>query len=205
MRLMALLLDHPLGKTSRIYALAALMSLHCARLPARIDASGNLTPWSEQDRSKWNLELVGEGMLLLEEASRGGEVTEYHLEALIALAHASAASVEQTNWDTILYLYDLLLKKAPNPIVELNRSIALGRRFDPERALEAISLISEQQRLLSYPFYFATLGELEMQRGRPAVASAHFVRATALARNLPSAAFSNRGCTICFLSLSWSK
>jgi RNA polymerase sigma factor (sigma-70 family) len=183
MRLTAMLLEHPLGKTTPTYALAALMSLHAARLPARVDDSGNLTSLSEQDRSKWNQELIGEGIMLLEHSARGSEISEYHIEAAIALSHACAASAEETNWDAIISMYDILFAMSPTPIVALNRSIAVGQRHGPDRGLEAIASIPDKERLLGYPFYFATLGELELRRGGRQAARAHFNAAAALARN----------------------
>ena len=84
MRLTALLLDHPLGGTPATYALAALMCLDAARLPARVDASGNLSSLFDQDRSRWDQELMTEGQTLLNLSATGTDLTEYHLEAAIA-------------------------------------------------------------------------------------------------------------------------
>src|SRR5215813_578930 len=88
MRLTAILLEHPLCATPRTNALAALMCLNAARLPARIDASGNLSSLFDQNRSRWNHQLIGEGMSFLELSAKGSEVSEYHLEAAIASVHA---------------------------------------------------------------------------------------------------------------------
>jgi RNA polymerase sigma factor (sigma-70 family) len=183
MRLTAVLLGHPLGKTPRTYALAALMSFDAARLPARIDDTGNLTSLSEQDRSKWNKDLIGEGTLLLEQSTQGSEISEYHIEAAIALAHACATSTEETNWEAIISLYDMLFAIRPTPIVALNRSIAVGQRHGPAQGLEAIASIADKGRLFAYPFYFATLGELELRCSNQESAREHFKAATALARN----------------------
>src|SRR6202051_1436764 len=94
MRLTAILLDHPIGTTPVTYALAALMSLHAARLPARVDAAGNLVALCDQDRSRWDQELAVEGMKLLELSATGSELAEYHIEAAIALVHARALCME---------------------------------------------------------------------------------------------------------------
>jgi RNA polymerase sigma-70 factor (ECF subfamily) len=97
MRLTALLLNHPLGGTPSTLALAALMCLNAARLPARVDSSGNLSSLFDQDRSQWDQDLVGEGLKLLDLSATGSELTEYHLEAGIASIHARAFTVEDTD------------------------------------------------------------------------------------------------------------
>jgi RNA polymerase sigma factor (sigma-70 family) len=89
MRLTAILLAHPLGNTPTTCALAALMCLDAARLPARVDASGNLISLVDQDRSQWDQKLVVEGLKFLELSATGTELTEYHVEAAIASIHAS--------------------------------------------------------------------------------------------------------------------
>jgi len=183
MRLAGVLLDHPLGATPATYALAALMCLNAARLPARLDAAGNLTALFDQDRSLWDRKRVAEGLKLLELSASGSELTEYHLEAAIASAHSTAARAEDTNWNTIVSLYDTLLTIGPSPIVALNRAIALAQRDGPQRGLAAIGAIEDRDRLAGYPFYFAALGELELRRGRHEAAHEHFQAALALARN----------------------
>src|SRR5262249_12731913 len=104
MRLAAILLEHPLGATPATYALSALMCLNAARLPARVDASGHLNSLVDQDRSLWDQELVDEGLKLVELSATGSELTEYHVEAAIALVHAGARRAEDTDWETIVAL-----------------------------------------------------------------------------------------------------
>ncbi|WP_437961875.1 DUF6596 domain-containing protein [Sorangium sp. So ce119] len=84
MHLAALLVQHPLSSTPATHALAALMCLHAARLPARVDASGHLSSLLHQDRSRWDRALVAEGQRLLDLSATGPELTEYHVEAAIA-------------------------------------------------------------------------------------------------------------------------
>src|SRR6266545_4345855 len=91
-RLAGLLFEHPLA-TPATYALGALMYLHAARLPARLDAAGNLSALADQDRSRWNPELIAAGQRLLERSASGPELSEYHVEAAIAAVHASAPRV----------------------------------------------------------------------------------------------------------------
>jgi RNA polymerase sigma-70 factor (ECF subfamily) len=183
MRLTALLREHPAAATPATNALAALMSLHAARLPARIDSTGDLTSLVHQDRSRWDARLLAEGLELLERSAAGQELTAYHLEAAIAAAHGSARSIEETDWPSIVSLYDRLMDVAPSPVVALNRAIAIAERDGAERGLEEIHAIAERDRLSSYPFYPAAMGELELRRGNPEVAREHFHAALGLARN----------------------
>src|SRR5215468_7415523 len=183
MRLTALLLAHPFGATPATYALAALMCLHAARLPARLDDMGNLSSLFDQDRSKWDAELLSEGQRFLNLSATGQQLTTYHLEAAIASVHACALRTEDTDWRTIVSLYDTLMTINPSAVVALNRAIAIAQCDGPERGLEEIHAIADSDRLASYPFYSAALGELELRRGRWQVAKEHFRAAVALARN----------------------
>jgi RNA polymerase sigma factor (sigma-70 family) len=183
MRLAAVLLGHPLGATSTTYALSALMALNAARLPARVDPSGNLNSLFDQDRSQWDRKLVLEGLKLLELSATGSELTEYHVEAAIASVHSTASRTEDTDWARIVSLYDTLLTIRPSPIVALNRAIAVAQRDGPELGLKEIGAIADRDRLAGYPFYSAALGELELRRGKRGVARDHFRAALALARS----------------------
>jgi RNA polymerase sigma factor (sigma-70 family) len=183
MRLIALLVEHPLGATPVTYALAALTSLHASRLPARVDAFGNLSSLADQDRSLWDRDLLVEGLRFLELCATGVELTEYHVEAAIASIHARALRVEDTEWEAIVSLYDTLIRLRPSPIVALNRAIAIAQYAGPERGLKEILAITERERLAAYPFYFAALGELELRLGRGEAARAHFQAALGVARN----------------------
>lgn len=183
MRLATLLLRHPPAATPATHALGALMCLHAARLPARVDGAGDLIPLLEQDRSRWDPRLVAEGERLLDLSATGDEVTELHVEAAIAWVHAEARTVEETRWDRIVSLYDTLLAIRPSPVVALQRALAVAQVSGPDRGLEAIHGIAQSERLSSYPFYYAALGELELRRGHRAVAGEHFRAALSLARN----------------------
>jgi len=183
MRLAALLRAHPLASTPAACALSALMCLHAARLPARVDSSGHLSSLFDQDRSRWDATLVAEGQRLLELSASGPGLTEYHLEAAIAWVHTTAPRAEETDWGAIVLLYDKLMAIRPSPVVALNRAIAIAQREGPRRGLEELRAIANSDRLSSYPFYHAALGEFELRSGRHEDALAHFRKAHALARN----------------------
>jgi len=182
-RLTLLLLEHPAAATPETHALAAMMCLHAARLPARVDQAGDLSALLDQDRSRWDAGLVAQGLALLERSAEGAALTAYHVEAAIAAAHAGAASVDDTDWASIVWLYDRLMTVAPSPIVALNRAIAVAQRDGPQRGLDELHAIAEKDRLSRYPFYPAAMGELELRRQNRDAARQHFSAALALARN----------------------
>jgi len=159
------------------------MCLHAARMPARIDACGHLSSLFDQDRSAWDQQLIAEGISFLDRCAEGSELSEYHLEAAIASVHATARGIEDTDWARIVSLYDSLLTIRPSPVVALNRAIAIAQRDGPDRCLEEIQAIPDRDRLKSYPFYWAALGECELRRKGYETAQGHFRSALALARN----------------------
>jgi len=183
MHLTRLLLEAPPAAVPETYALAALMSLHAARLPARLDPDGNLNPLADQDRARWDARLVEEGLGYLEHSASGPVVTAYHIEAAIAAAHATAPTLDETDWNAIVELYDRLMRIAASPVVALNRAIAIGQRDGPVSGLHALRSIADSDRLRRYPFYPAAMGELEWRRGNRDAAREHFAAAAALARN----------------------
>jgi RNA polymerase sigma factor (sigma-70 family) len=200
MRLAAILLAHPLGAIPTTYALAALMCLNAARLPGRLDASGNLNSFLHQDRSSWDRELAMEGHKLLELSATGIQVSEYHIEAAIASVHARARCAEETDWSKIVMLYDGLLSIRPSPVIALNRAIAVAELEGPDSGIEAIRFIEGIERLATYPFYYAALGELEFRRGKFDAAGEHFRAAHALARNPAERQFLNQRSSACELT-----
>jgi RNA polymerase sigma-70 factor (ECF subfamily) len=183
MRLVRLLVEHAPAANSTTHALAALMALDAARLPGRTDEIGELTALLDQDRARWNADLIAEGLRLLELSAAGNSASEYHVEAAIAGMHACASRAEDTRWSEIVALYDALMRIRPSPVVALNRAMALAQALGPEAGLQAIREIVDVDRLNAYPFYEAALGELELRCGRREVARAHLLRAQGIARN----------------------
>jgi len=197
MRLTSMLLKNPLGAAPSTYALAALMSLNAARLPARLDVSGSLTALADQDRSQFDQALAREGLSFLERAATGPELSDYHVEAAIAWVHTSAQRTEDTDWATIISLYDELMAIRPSPIIALNRAIAIAQREGPQRGLDEIHAIQDSERLAHYPFYHAALGELEIGNGHLEHAREHFVVALRLARNSMERSFFEQRIVAC--------
>ena len=185
--------DAPDGAAARVSAggdaetdaLAALMCLHAARLPARLDSAGDLhSARSTRTDRAGTAGSSRKGSTLLERSAAGPELTAYHVEAAIAAAHASARSVEETDWPSIVSLYDRLMAIAPSPVVALNRAIAIARARRRRRGdSRSCTRSPTRDRLSSYPFYPAAMGELELRRGNPERARTHFQAALGLARN----------------------
>jgi RNA polymerase sigma-70 factor (ECF subfamily) len=197
MRLAAILLAHPYGATPATYALAALMCLHAARLPTRVDASGQLSSLFDQDRSRWDKQLIAEGLRLMELSATGPELSEYHVESAIASLHTSAARAEDIDWGAIILLYDTLMSLCPSPVIALNRAIAIAQKEGPERGIDEIDRIADRKRLSAYPFYRAALAELELLRNNRASAREHFRAALAIARNPMEREFFERRIRAC--------
>jgi RNA polymerase sigma factor (sigma-70 family) len=182
-RLATLLASSPATATVEVDALLALMYLHAARMPARLDAAGALVPLERQDRSRWDAELVARGMEHLGASARGDDLTTYHLEAGIAAVHATSASVEATPWGKIADLYDRLYARKPTPVVALGRAIARAQVDGPARGIDAILAIPGRERLEDYPFYWAALGDLSLRAGERGRALAWFQRGAEASRN----------------------
>jgi RNA polymerase sigma factor (sigma-70 family) len=182
-RLASLLASHPAGDLPRVHALLGLMCFHGSRLPARIDAAGDLVTLEHQDRSLWDRQLMCRGIWHLERASTGDEVSELHVEAAIAAAHAESPSVAETDWRGILRLYDLLLRINDSPVVALNRAIVIGQIDGPRAGLAAIEKIEDRERLADYPFFHLAVADLHQRGGELAQARARLEQARALARS----------------------
>jgi len=197
MRLTALLREHPATATPATLALAALMFLHAARIPSRIDRSGELHALWDQDRSTWDCELIAAGRALLEESAEGAELSEYHIEAAIAALHAEAPTLAATDWNAVVAMYDRLMDVAPSPVVALNRAIAIAERDGADQGIAALARITDRERLEHYPFYYAALGELEFRRGNAGVARSRFQEAIARARNDAERRFLERRAASC--------
>ncbi|MDP0500600.1 MAG: sigma-70 family RNA polymerase sigma factor [Verrucomicrobiota bacterium JB022] len=160
-RLARMVVEHPAAVSPPAHALLALMLFTEARRQARIDDNGNLMRLSEQDRTQWNYGLIGEGLMQLNAAARGEDLTEYHLQAAIAACHCTAREYEQTDWGRILRLYDQLVQLNESPVYALNRAVAVGQVFGPAAGMEAIESLINRHQLDSYHLLYAVMGDFE--------------------------------------------
>ena len=176
-RQVTLLAAHPVGNQSRVHALAALMLLNGARLPARVDEDGNILRLEEQDRSSWDQKMIARGMFHLAQSAVGDHVSEYHLQAGIAAVHCTAKDYESTDWPRILSLYDQLIEMDDSPVVALNRAVALAKVHGPRAGIEAVETIRQRQMLESYHLLYAVLAEFESQLNDYQAAARHLRKA----------------------------
>jgi RNA polymerase sigma factor (sigma-70 family) len=180
-RLTTLLTRHPQGNQPRTHALLALMLLNGARLPARIDAQGNILRLKDQDRSNWNRSMIARGMLHLSQAAAGDDLTEYHLQAGIAACHCTAPDYDATDWPRILSLYDRLVELDDSPVIGLNRAVAVAHVQGAQAAIQAVDAIRHRDQLDSYYLLYAVLGEFELQLNNFRAAATHLRKAIQLA------------------------
>ena len=133
-----------------VAGLLALMLLTDARRPARTGPDGALVPLAEQDRSRWDAQAVAEGVALITRALASAPVGPYQLQAAIAAVHDEAARFEDTDWDQILGLYELLDRLAPGPIVTLNRIVAVAMVHGPEAGLGQLAAAEAEPALAGH-------------------------------------------------------
>ncbi len=162
-----------------VMALTALMLLQHARAAARLDAEGAIVLLDDQDRSKWDRQLIAEGLALIDKALRHNRPGPYQIQAAIAGVHAQAARPGDTDWAEIDQLYAALERIQPSPVVSLNRAVAVAKRSGPAAALAMLEPL--EKPLAAYFHFFGVKGWLLMQLERKEEARAAFNRAIALA------------------------
>lgn len=154
MRLAILLTDHHLTQSPKTDALVALMCFQVARFDARIDDVGDIVLLEDQDRSTWNRSLIQHGEFYLNRSAVGDHVSEYHLQAAIALTHLQASSIETTNWEFIYGLYTQLAALNPSPLIFLNKAIVRSKVDTPNEALSEIMAIAHIESLCQQNYLF---------------------------------------------------
>jgi RNA polymerase sigma factor (sigma-70 family) len=129
-------------KEPEAHALLALLELNASRSVARRGVKGEAVLLPEQDRALWDRAQIQRGLAALDQAERlGGSAEPYALQAAITACHARALKVEDTDWQSIVALYDVLLKNKPSPIVALNRAVAVSMADGPAAGLAALDAI----------------------------------------------------------------
>ena len=167
-------IDHP-----EVAGLLALMLLHHARRPARTAADGSLVPLAEQDRSHWDTALIAEGVAVLQRALGRDRLGEFQAQAAIAALHADAPSAEETDWVQVVEWYDELLALTDNPVVRLNRAVAVGEADGPRAGLATLAALDE-----SLPRHTAVAAYLHERDGDLGKAARLYAEAALKAPNL---------------------
>ena len=182
------LLDRLLPDEPEVLGLLALMLLGGARRAARMTAAGDLVTLAEQDRSRWDRDLVDEGQALLRRCMAIARPGPYQLQAAINAVHSDAPSVAGTDWRQIVQLYDHLLAIAPSPVVALNRAIAVAEVDGPRAGLDLVDALD----LGHYPRRHAVRADLLRRCGEPEQAAAAYRTALASTENAAERAFLTR-------------
>ncbi|MCF0092639.1 RNA polymerase sigma factor [Micromonospora sp. MH99] len=165
-----------------VHGLLALCELTAARFPARTGPDGSPVLLADQDRRLWNVSAIRRGLAALARASARG-LGPYGLQAAIAAAHATAPSVEATDWGRIVVLYEALGRVAPSPVVDLNRAVAVAMASGPAQALAIVDELIAANRLPGSHLVPTVRGELLARLGRRAEARAELELAARLCAN----------------------
>ncbi|MEQ8627373.1 sigma-70 family RNA polymerase sigma factor [Ekhidna sp.] len=182
-RLNSVLLESEICNTPSANALMALMLFHSSRFDARVDQKGNAISLEDQDRSKWDQELIQRGLRFLDAASEEGAMNEYLIQAAISATHCRAANFEETDWKNILSLYDLQLQLTPSPIVELNRAVVLEKVHGPLLGLKEVERLEATQFFEEYYLFYAIKSEMLHKIGNTEEAKAALEIAVELTKN----------------------
>jgi len=167
-------------KHEEVAGLLALMLLHHARRPARTRADGSLVPLAEQDRSLWDTRMIAEGVDVLQAALARDQLGEFQAQAAIAALHADAQTAEETDWVQIVEWYDELLRLTDNPVVRLNRAVAVGEADGPRAGLAALGGLDP-----CLPRLAAAAAYLHERDGDPETAARLYAEAARSASNVP--------------------
>ena len=182
---LARLLHDLMPDEPEVSGLLALLLLTESRRAARTTPAGDLVLLADQDRTRWNAELIAEGQGLVRACLRRGQPGPYQIQAAIAAVHSDAREAALTDWRQVLALYDQLAAVAPTPVVALNRAVALAEVAGPAAGLDAV----DELPLVDYHLYHAIRADLLRRLNRGTEAAAAYDRAIALAENAAERAF----------------
>lgn len=171
-----------------VTGLLALMLLVESRRDARQDEHGALVPLPEQDRGRWDRELITEGQGLVRRCLRRNRPGPYQIQAAIQAVHSDAATAEATDWAQILHLYDQLMAITPSPVVALNRAVAVAEAEGPRHALDLV----DDLPLEGYRVFHAVRADLLRRLGRRTEAVRAYEAAIALTESPAERAFLQR-------------
>ncbi|PWL38459.1 RNA polymerase subunit sigma-24 [Flagellimonas aquimarina] len=174
--------DNILNKTE-CYALLALMYFNISRFNSRISDEGEIIDLKQQDRSKWDSNLIQTGTQYLDRITEGNTISKYSILATISANHCISYAYEKTNWAQILSLYDQLLLLEDSPIVHLNRIVAFSEVEGNEKAIDELFQLAARSDIANYYLYHFTLAELYKKSSQFKKAEMHYKQALSLANN----------------------
>ncbi|WP_039826279.1 RNA polymerase sigma factor [Nocardia testacea] len=175
-------MDHP-----EVAGLLALMLLHHARRASRTTADGGLVPLDEQDRGRWDTQMIAEGVRILQAALARDRLGEFQAQAAIAALHADAPTAAETDWAQIVEWYDELVRLTDSPVVRLNRAVAVGEAHGPRAGLAALTTLDD-----TLPRYTAVSAYLHEQDGDPVTAARLYIEAARRAADPAERAYLTR-------------
>jgi RNA polymerase sigma-70 factor (ECF subfamily) len=178
------ILVHLAPNEPEVHGLVALMEIQASRAVARVSPSGEPILLLDQNRARWDQLLIRRGLAALARAEElGGAGGPYALQAAIAACHARARTAGATDWQRIAALYSALVERAPSPIVELNRAVAIAMAFGPAAGLALIDPLRSEPAMLRYHLLPSVRGDLLMKLGRLDEARLELEHAATLTRN----------------------
>ncbi|MFC5851395.1 RNA polymerase sigma factor [Streptomyces chlorus] len=182
---LARVLSGLMPKEPEVHGLTALLEFQTSRAAARTGPDGEPVLLKDQNRARWSRMLIARGVTALTraDATAGGALGPYALQAAIAACHAHAYRYEDTDWRRIAALYGLLAARAPSPVVELNRAVAVSMADGPAAALPLVDALTDVPALRDYHLLPSVRGDLLARLGRTEEARAEFERAASLTRN----------------------
>jgi len=179
------MLREKLPSEPEVGGLLALMLLTHARRRARTGPTGDLIPLAEQDRSRWDRELISEGVALLEDVLPRRRPGPYQLQAAIAAVHAEAERFEDTDWAQIVALYDVLVRMSADPVVRLNSAVAVAMHRGPAAGLELLDSLATDPKLTGHHRLAAVRAHLLEQSGSLDTARQAYLAAAKLTTSAP--------------------
>ena len=172
-------------ENGEVGGLLALMLLTDARRPARTRRDGALVPLAEQARDTWDRDLIAEGTALISATLTAAPLGPFQLQAAIAAVHDEATHATDTDWPQILALYDLLARSSTNPVVALNRAVAVAMVHGPQAGLDLIADLARDRRLTAGHRIYAVRAHLHERAGDLTAASAGYRDAARRATSIP--------------------
>ncbi len=169
-----------ISNKSTVYALMALMNLNVCRFKARIDEYDNILDLENQDRTKWDKNLLTKGLVYLELSTEQKEISNYHILATISAHHCTAKDFKSTDWNSILSLYNNLIEIDNSSIVLLNRTIVISKVKGVKVALKELETIKDKSILHNYLPYYTTKAELHFQNNEKEIAKEILTKALQL-------------------------
>jgi RNA polymerase sigma factor (sigma-70 family) len=170
---------------SEVAGLLALMLLTDARSPARTSPGGALISLADQDRGLWDAAAIAEGVALITHALPRGPVGPYQVQAAIAALHDEAPTAEETDWPQILALYEVLERHSANPVVSLNRAVAVAMVHGPAAGLDALAALDTDPRMAAHHRLYAARAHLYEMAGDRHAAVEHYRAAASRTTSLP--------------------